>query len=221
MRLNLISNKYAMVRTVIFDFDGTIADTLESVVRIVNNNAEHFGYKRVTKEDIPYLQGKKPREILSYLGISIFKLPLWIKRIHSEMNKEISGLKPTVNILPILSEMHASGNFYLGILTSNTQENVSLFLSNNNMDLFDFITTGKSVFGKSHLINKIIKQNCLDKNEIFYVCDEVRDIEAAKKSGIKSIAVTWGYNSENALQKENPYHIAYSPDDLKEILLKH
>ena len=39
--------------------DGTIADTLDSVVKIVNNQAEHFDYKKVTKEDIPYLQGKK------------------------------------------------------------------------------------------------------------------------------------------------------------------
>ena len=81
-----------MARTIIFDFDGTLADTLESVVKIVNKNAEHFGYKRVTKEDIPYLQGKKPREILSYLDISIFKLPLWINRIHSEMNKELCAV---------------------------------------------------------------------------------------------------------------------------------
>ena len=56
-----------MSRTIIFDFDGTIADTLDSVVKIVNSHAEHFGYKKVTKEDIPYLQGKKPKEILSYL----------------------------------------------------------------------------------------------------------------------------------------------------------
>ncbi len=49
------------MKTIIFDFDGTIADTLDSVVKIVNDHAEHFGYKKVTKEDIPYLQGKKTK----------------------------------------------------------------------------------------------------------------------------------------------------------------
>jgi len=53
-----------MANTIIFDFDGTIANTLESVVKIVNNYTEQFGYKKVTKEDIPYLQGKKPKDIL-------------------------------------------------------------------------------------------------------------------------------------------------------------
>ena len=179
-----------MSKTIIFDFDGTIADTLDSVVKIVNYHAEHFGYKKVTKEDIPYLQGKKPREILSYLGISIFKLPSWIKKIHSEINKEITSMTPTVNISLLLSELHHDEHFQIGILTSNTQENVKQFLDKNELDFFDFIRTGKSVFGKSHMINKIIKQRKVGKNEVFYVCDEVRDIEAARKSGIKSIAVT-------------------------------
>jgi len=206
-----------MNRTIIFDFDGTIANTLDSVVKIVNEHSEHFGYKKVTKQDIPYLQGKKPREILSYLGISIIKLPFWIQKIHSEMNKEISNLASTVDILPVLSKLNEK--YRLGILTSNTQENVREFLVKNNINLFDFIHTGKSVFGKSHIINKIIKQQKINKNEIIYVCDEIRDIEAAKKSGIKVAAVTWGYNSKEALQKENPDFLIDTPEELKNIFI--
>lgn len=208
-----------MSKTIIFDFDGTIADTLDSVVKIVNNQAEHFGYKKVTKEDIPYLQGKKPREILSYLGISIFKLPLWIKKIHSEINKEISNRVPTVNISPLLSELYNDEYFHFGILSSNTQENVKQFLDKNDLDFFDFVRTGKSVFGKSHMINKIIKQRKVRKSDVFYVCDEVRDIEAARKSGIKSVAVTWGYNTKDALIKENPDFIVDTPDELRNIII--
>ena len=208
-----------MSRTVIFDFDGTIADSLDSVVAIVNNYSEHFGYKKVKKEDIPYLQGKKPLEILSHLGISVFKLPLWIKKIHSEINKEISNMRPTVNILPILLELHKDENSGLGILTSNTRENVTEFLERNEMNLFDFIYTGKSVFGKSRMINKIIKHRNLNKNNVLYVCDEIRDLEAARKSGIQSIAVTWGYNAKNALMKESPDFLANNPAELRSILV--
>ena len=207
-----------MVKTIIFDFDGTLADTLDSVVKIVNDHAEHFDYRKVTKEEIPHLQGKKPKEILSHLGISIFKLPLWIKKIHSEINKEISNMRPTVNILPILCELHEDEDCILGILTSNTQENVKEFLVRNELNFFDFIRTGKSVFGKSHMINKIIKQRKVSQSETFYVCDEVRDIEAARKSGIKSIAVTWGYNTKDALLKENPDFLANTPDELRVVI---
>lgn len=207
-----------MTRTIIFDFDGTIADTLDAVVRIVNDHSEHFGYRQVTKQDIPYLQGKKPREILTHLGISIFKLPSWVKKIHSEINKEISNMTPTVNISPLLSELSDDKAVRLGILTSNTKENVRQFLEKNKLDFFEFVRTGKSVFGKSHMINKIIKQQNLDQHDIFYVCDEVRDIDAARKSGIRSVAVTWGYNTKDALIKENPDFLASTTDELREIL---
>lgn len=207
-----------MDKVIIFDFDGTIADTLESVVKIVNKNADHFGHKKVTKEDIPYLQGKKPREILSYLGISILKFPFWIKRIHSEMNKEISNLTPTVNIFHTISELKQEN--HLGILTSNTLENVKKFLSKNDLDVFDFIYTEKSVFGKSHVINKIAKTGKFDKNKMYYVCDEVRDIEAAKKSRVKSIAVTWGYNSKKALEKEGPDFLVDKPEEIPTVIKK-
>ncbi len=207
-----------MTRAIIFDFDGTLADTLDAVVRIVNEYSEHFGYRKVTKNDIPYLQGKKPREILSYLGISIFKLPSWVKKIHLEINKEIHNMKPTVNISPLLSELFENNDVRLGILTSNTKENVQQFLEKNELDFFEFVKTGKSVFGKSHMINKIVKQQNLEQHDVFYVCDEIRDIEAARKSGIKSIAVTWGYNTKDALVKENPNFVATNPDELREIL---
>ena len=49
--------------------------------------------------------GKKPKEILSYLGISIIKLPFWIQKIHSEINKEIPTLTSTVDILPVLAKL--------------------------------------------------------------------------------------------------------------------
>ena len=134
------------------------------------------------------------------MGILIIKLPFWIKKIHSEMNKEISNISPTVEILPILLKLKKK--YQLGILTSNTQENVKLFLEKNNMDFFDFIYTGKSVFGKKNIIKKVMKQQKINKNKIIYVCDEIRDIKAAKKLEIKIIAVTLGYNNKNALEKE-------------------
>jgi len=141
------------------------------------------------------------------------------KEIHSEINKETTSMVPTVNISPLLAELHHDEHFQIGILTSNTQENVKQFLDKNELGFFDFIRTGKSVFGKSHIINKIVKQRHVSKNKVFYVCDEMRDIEAARKSGIKSIAVTWGYNTKDALIKENPDFLVSSPDELRNIII--
>jgi len=108
--------------------------------------------------------------------------------------------------------------YQLGIVTSNIESNVQKFLHANDLDLFDFFYSGKSIFGKEKIINKILHDKRLSKDDVYFVGDEVRDIEAGKKAKVTTIAVTWGYNSAEALQKENPDHIINSPAEFEKIL---
>ena len=57
-----------------------------------------------------------------------------------------------------------------------------------------------------------IYRNSMD--EIIYVGDEMRDIEASKKVGIPVIAVSWGLNKREALESFKPDQMAHSPKDL-------
>ena len=207
-----------MTKIAIFDFDGTIANTLDPVIAIVNRISKEFGHKPVLEKEIPLLRGKKPREILSHLGIPVYKLPFWIKRIRSEINQEIADLKPSTNLKPTLIKLRENG-CKIGILTTNTEENVKKFLESNQMDVFDFFYSGKSVFGKGKLLKKIITKYKLAKEDVFFVGDEIRDMEAGRKAEIFTIAVSWGFNSKVALQKEKPNFIIDSPTELESIIL--
>ncbi len=109
--------------TIIFDFDGTIANTLASMVDIVNEHAEHFGYKQIAYEEIEQLRDKGSRQILRHLGISIIKLPRIVKTIRAELNHQIPLLETTVNIKTTLQKLKEQ-NYTLGILTINSKENV-------------------------------------------------------------------------------------------------
>jgi len=183
-------------KVIIFDFDGTIADTLDAIVNISNRLAADFGYKQTSLEEIAQLKNLNSREIIKQSGISIFKVPFLIRKVKAELNKEIQKLKPIPGIKEALVELKAQGNRVL-ILTSNSKENVIFFLEENQMqDLFDFIYSGATLFGKSKIINNILKQENLDYEQLFYVGDETRDIEAARRSYIKAIAVSWGFNSK-------------------------
>lgn len=206
-----------MTKIVIFDFDGTIADTLDSVINIVNRLSNEFGHKSVLEKEIPLLRAKKPKEILSHLGIPLYKLPFWIRRIRSEINEEIGDLNPSVDLKPIILALKKK-ECTVGILTTNTEKNVKKFLLNNNLDVFDFLYSGKSVFGKDKDIKKILKKTGLNKKEVFFVGDEIRDIEAGKKAKVITIAVSWGFNSREALKKENPDNIIDSPSELMDII---
>lgn len=204
---------------VIFDFDGTVANTLESIINIMNDLADEFGFQKIKEDDVEYLRGKRPREILKYLGISLFKLPFVVRKVRKKINSHIATLYPSVDWLPILKVLKEN-DCQLGILTTNTQDNVKAFLCANNLnDQFDFIYTARKVFGKHRTLSKITKDRKLEKSTIYFVGDEVRDIQAGKKVKVKTIAVSWGYNTKDALLKENPDHIIYSPLELEKIIL--
>ncbi len=203
--------------TIIFDFDGTIANTLASMVDIVNEHADHFGYKQIAYEEIEQLRDKGSRQILRHLGISIIKLPRIVKTIRAELNHQIPLLETTVNIKDTLKKLKEQ-NYTLGILTSNSKENVSEFLDKNNLPYFDFIYSGKSVFGKAGLLRHIIKHHKLHKEKMLYVADEIRDINAALKSNVRIACVTWGFNTERALQNKHPDYIVATPEELLDVV---
>ncbi len=204
---------------VIFDFDGTVANTLDSIISIMNDLSDEFGFRKIQKEDVEYLRGKRPREILRHLGISLLKLPFVIRKARKEIHSHIATLNPSVDLLPVLKTLKENG-CQLGIVTTNTEENVRKFLhANNLLDSFDFVRTARNVFGKDRAISKIIKEKNLEESSVYFVGDEVRDIEAGKKARVRTIAVSWGYNTKSALLKESPDHIADSPLGLEKILL--
>ena len=81
-------------------------------------------------------------------------------------------------------------------------------------DYFDAIVGGVSLFKKAGELKKIKKQYSIDHNDIVYVGDETRDIIAAKKVGVRSVAVSWGYNSESALKDLQPDILVKTPEQL-------
>lgn len=205
-------------KVIIFDFDGTIADTLDAIVNISNRLALEFGYKQTSFAEITQLKNLNSREIIKQSGISIFKVPFLIRKVKAELSKEITEVKPIIGIKEALTELKAQGNNLL-IITSNSKDNVMLFLEKNNLEyLFSSVYSGATLFGKSKIINKILKQEDINIEQVIYVGDETRDIESARKSKIKAIAVTWGFNSKEVLTEQNPDFLIHQPHELINVI---
>ncbi|MBH8561152.1 HAD-IA family hydrolase [Nostoc sp. CENA67] len=205
-------------KVIIFDFDGTIADTVDALVVIANRLAVEFGYVQITQEELALLRNLTSREIIKYSGISLFKIPFLLKKVKSELKDKIHEFKPIPGIQEALVELQYQG-YSLGIITSNSKENVTDFLKINELDnLFDFIYSGVTIFGKTTIINNVLRQKQLKPQSVIYVGDETRDIEASKKANIKVIAVTWGFNSPEVLAKQNPDFLIDQPSELLEVM---
>ena len=74
------------------------------------------------------------------------------------------------------------------------------------------------MFSKHKVLRKFLQKNFLTPEEVIYVGDETRDIEAAKKIKMKAIAVSWGFNSKEALAAQNPEFLIHKPNELIDVI---
>lgn len=206
-------------RTIIFDFDGTLADTLEESRRIFNELAPDYKLRQVEAEELPALRHFSLKELLNHLSIPKRRVPSLIARGTSMMRGNITQLSLIRGMAEIIPELRTRCDSF-GILTSNAPANVDLFLRAHEMrSHFDFISSTSKLTGKAKHLRAIRKTFSLKSEEMLYVGDEIRDIKASKKAGIPVAAVTWGFNSPEALAAESPEHLISSPSEFLEVEL--
>lgn len=195
----------------IFDFDGTIADTLSAIVEITNRLAPEFGYRPTSPDRLKSLKHLNPDQLIQQSEIALFKIPFLLRRVKAELSAQISSIALFPGMAEALIDLRNQGHV-LGIATSNSAANVEQFLQQHQIqDVFHFIHTGISILGKGKILKRLLVQYQLEAKHVLYVGDEIRDIEAAHTTGIWVAAVTWGFNSGDALMMKRPDFLIETP----------
>ena len=203
--------------TVIFDFDGTLADTLGRSLTVANALAPDFGIPLVTPEAFEPLRDLSVAEIRQQLRILAWKVPFFLRRLRRKMLHILPELEFVAGMPETLRQLRSSG-VRLGIVTSNDYTNVALFLDHHQLrSVFDFVDGGARILGKGQRLRSILRRYRLKPSDVFYVGDEMRDIRAARQVRIQAIAVTWGFNTPTALQSVQPDFLIDHPSQLWEI----
>ena len=202
-------------RTLLFDFDGTIADTMHTILGIYNGIvAPSYNCKPLPPEKIEEMRNAHSRDVMHEYNVTIFKLPFMIMRARKELSRRIDAIEPKTGIVEAIKALKAK-NCGLGILTQNSRKNVHYFFKKHGLEnAFDFVYTSLFAFNKHKVIRKILRKWNISPSELIYIGDETRDIDAAKKAGIKVAAVTWGYNKPEALAARNPDYLITSTTQL-------
>ncbi|PIU36695.1 carotenoid oxygenase [Candidatus Roizmanbacteria bacterium CG_4_8_14_3_um_filter_34_9] len=211
-----------MISTIIFDFDGTIADTLPFSFKKFLEIAHLLKIDDLTdKEIIKEIRSKSYQELLKgSFKRAWLKIPFVINIVKSmqvELEKEMSNIKFFPGIKKILFDLKKNG-YKLAIISSNRIENIDKFIKHNDLDIFDFVHGKTDLFGKAGYLGKFLDDFDLDSSEVIYVGDEIRDVEACKKVGIKIIGVTWGLHTPEALQKAGVDYIVKKPSEVFKII---
>lgn len=205
-------------KTLVFDFDGTIADTLGETRLIFNRIAPDYGIREVAEHELDHLRHLSLKELLDHLDIPKRRVPALISRGTGMMRSNISQLKLIEGMPQVLVELRRHVRSF-GILTSNATANVDLFLRTHGLrEQFDFISSTSKLTGKSKHLKAIRKTFSLRAEELLYIGDELRDVKASQKAGIPIAAVTWGFNSRESLASAEPNYLFNQPADFLRLI---
>jgi phosphoglycolate phosphatase len=210
-------NSVAKWKLAIFDFDGTLADTFPWFGRVLNSVAETFRFKTVDAEETDLLRRKSAREILQYLGIPSWKLPIIASHMRSLMAKDIEMVRLFSGADHMLRKLSESG-MTLAVVSSNTEHNVRFVLGADTSALIRYYACGASMFGKSAKFRTILRQSRLRPSDAIYIGDEIRDFEAARREGLSFGAVAWGYTRAETLAALSPHFMFTSVHDITDKL---
>jgi phosphoglycolate phosphatase len=204
------------LRAAIFDFDGTIADTFDQVVAILNALSSEFGYRSAEPGEVEELRTMSARDVAKRLGVRWHKIPAIVTRARNELSHGMATIRPFEGMPAALAELRSRG-LLVGLLTSNNRRNVELFLEHHPLEL-DFVSTGSGLWSKHRRLAKLLRQYKLPRDQTAYIGDEVRDIEAARTLKMRAVAVGWGYTRPELLAEQKPDALVAKVADLVETL---
>ena len=199
-----------MIKYTVFDFDGTLADTFDVIKNIAMNEYSEYDI------DVELFKSEGAKGMLKMLNIPRWKIPGMILNVTNKLRNS-KNIKLFPGIVDLL--INLKKDYKIGILSSNSKEIINDTLKEYDIEnLFEFVYSESSLFGKHSVLKRMCSKHNIDPLEVIYVGDEDRDIIAAKKANLKSIAVTWGFNSKEKLSRENPDYLVDSPMQILETI---
>ncbi|QQS19317.1 HAD hydrolase-like protein [Candidatus Saccharibacteria bacterium] len=200
---------------VIFDFDGTIVDSLAGVIKVYEGVR---GGSLLTAEQRRVLQNKSLLQIAREMNIPKWKilwLAVWGRRMFQHHMRSVQ-VHP--GMTEIIQKLHGQ-KVPLYVLSANRTANVRKYLSWHKLDTyFTGIYGGASFLSKARAMDKLVRREGLNAADVWCVGDERVDVRSAHTAGLKVIAVTWGYASAQGLAAVNPDYLVHDSTELQKVL---
>jgi phosphoglycolate phosphatase len=205
-------------RLVIFDFDGTLADSLGWMRGVLNDVARRHRFRTAEDHELEELRGKDTRAIMAHLGVSPWKLPFIARDMRRRAAREAHLIRPFAGVHELLADLAGRGR-HTAIVSSNAEANVRAVLGPESAARVRFYACGAGLFGKQAKFRRVLRRSGTAPVDTIAIGDEARDIQAAAGEGIASGAVTWGYATPELLRAHRPTVMFDDSDVLRRFLL--
>ncbi len=204
-------------RAIIFDFDGTLADSEPIILNIYAEIAEQKGWPRLTKAQYKKLRKGTVQEGLRWLRIRPWQIPGLLREAHKRFNPRLAEVRMFDGMPELLSTLQNCGDD-LYVLSANSPEIIKKVLCHHQIDTGITVLKSPPLFSKHKSIKKLLRKHGYQADQTWMIGDELRDVQAAQKAGVKCIAVTWGLQDKSVLKAAEPTHVATTPNEIAQIL---
>ena len=213
------------IKLVIFDFDGTLADTKENIILTFQMTMKELGVEIKSRQECAATIGLTLEDAFKvlYPGMAAEKYILLrdtYRRIFKENRKIlVPGLFPEV--METLKELRRKG-YLMSIASSRQSPSLQSFLEDMKIaHLFEYAVGGDNVEHPKpapDAVLQILRHYNLSAEEAFVVGDMPFDINMATNAGVKSCGVTWGNADAAQLKESGANYIIDKMSQLLEIL---
>lgn len=198
------------LRAAIFDFDGTLADSLGLALAVCNEVAPRFGLRQISTADVERCRTLSSQELLRELGVPLWQLPQLMHAVRAGMAQRIGEVQLFPGIGETLAALRQAG-VRCGVLTSNSEGNVRAVFTAAGVPPPELLSCGVSLFGKGTRLRRLLRSANIPAAEACLIGDEQRDVAAAREAGARAVAVRWGYGEPAALAAAQADFVAESP----------
>lgn len=207
-------------KAVIFDFDGTLANTYEGIFNSYKYTAQKMKLAEPTYELVDRAIGSSPVEVFeTKFGLdkdkSIEATKVYRERYSKNGILEVELYDGMNELLEFLK----SNNYYTGIATLKLEEFAIKMTKNLQIyELFDDIrgADSKDKLNKALILKKVLEILNIEPSEAILVGDSLYDANGAKEIGVDFVAVTYGFGFKTIedAKSYNPVFIAENPKDI-------
>ena len=220
-------NEYTMnIKGIIFDLDGTLINSVEDIADSLNYTLKRYGFESHSVENvmdwigegaIELIRKAIPADKIANLDVPRF---LWEYR---EQYRQNYAVKSTIyEGIPSLLASLEKLNFSMNILSNKPDDLTSLvaghFFSNSKFDNILGMRDGIPRKPDPAAVLEIAANIKLKPSELLYIGDSGTDIQTARNSQIKVVAVSWGFRPRAELVKLSPDFLIDVPGELLQLL---
>ena len=216
------------MKNLIFDYDGTLVDSLPQIADVLNETLTFYKLKPVSFKHISSFIGDGSlmlviRAVNKSVSLSNKEIAV-IHDLYLENYNKVSNEKvvPYEGITEVLNELKNRG-VTVSVVSNKPQKNVESGLAELFPNFkFDVIVGGGNqqnlpLKPNPAMVNYVIEKLGANKAETAYVGDSEVDIQVAKNAGVKGFSVLWGYRNGEELADAGGRNFIEFPRDIMEI----